>query len=310
MLSSPLFFPRTIWRCAPNKLRDAANPGKVKRDRNIIKTAEGESDFAKVGVACALAHAVDGPLNPGGARANGCDSASGGHAKIIVAMEMDGDAGTNPLADLANEILDSFRTASADRIDNDDFSGARFQRSEINLFQKFRVGARAVNGKKSDSNGTPSSEGNRTMHASENFIAADAVGPEFNIAGRGFYHGGSEAEADEFFNISLNGAGKTPELSAEASLEHELDGFGIVSGDAGESCFDATYAESIELARNFELALRRQHDTDGLLAVAKSRIVEMNGGMRKSGADFGAGIEFADPDVSILRSCHTPGPSG
>jgi hypothetical protein len=95
------------------------------------------------------------------------------------------------------------------------------------------------------------------MHASENFIAADAVGPEFDIAGRGFYHGGSEAETDEFFNISLNSAGKTPELGAEASLEHELDGFGIVSGDAGESCFDATYAESVELTSNFELLLRR-----------------------------------------------------
>src|SRR5260221_6950383 len=35
---------------ALNKLRDSANPGKVKRDRNIVKTAEGESDFAKVGV--------------------------------------------------------------------------------------------------------------------------------------------------------------------------------------------------------------------------------------------------------------------
>src|SRR5260370_21151451 len=260
---------------ALNKLRDAANPGKVKRHRNVVKTAEGESDFAKVGVACALAHAVDGPLNPGSAGANSCDSESSGHTKSVVAGKMDGDAGTNPRADLANEILDSFRTTGTDRIDNDDFGGARFQRSEINLFQKFRVGARAVNGKKSDSNGAPSSEGNRTMHASENFIAADAVGAEFNIAGRGFYHGGSEAETDEFFNISLKGAGKAPELGAEDSLEHELDGFGIVSGDAGESCFDATYAERIELARNFELPLRRQHNTYGLLAIAKSRIVEM-----------------------------------
>jgi len=49
---------------ALNKLRDSANPGKVKRDRNVVKAAEGESDFAKVGVACAFAHAVDGPLNP------------------------------------------------------------------------------------------------------------------------------------------------------------------------------------------------------------------------------------------------------
>src|SRR6266851_159198 len=295
---------------ALNKLRDAANPGKVKGDRNVVKTAEGESDFAKVGVACALAHAVDGPLNPGSAGANGCDSASGGHAKIVVAVKMDGDAGTNPLADLANEILDSFRTASADRVDNDDFSGARFQRGEINLFQKFRVGARAVNGEKRNANGAAFGEGNGVKHASENFIAADAVGAEFDIAGGGFYDRGLEAETNELFNVSLNGAGKTPELGAEASFEHELDGFGIVSGDAGESCFDATYAESIELARNFELLLRRQHNTDGLLPVAKSRIVKMNGGMRKSGADAGTGIEFADPDFRIVRSRHRPGPSG
>src|SRR6266481_5296824 len=163
-----------------NKLRDSANPGKVKRDRNIVKTAEGESDFAKVGVACALAHAVDGPLNPGSASANGCDSASGSHAKIVVAVEMDGDAGTNPLPDLANEILDSFRTASADRVDNDDFSGARFQRSEIDFFQKSGVGAGAVNGEKRNANGAAFGEGNGVMHASENFIAADAVGAEFD----------------------------------------------------------------------------------------------------------------------------------
>src|SRR5260370_2256998 len=133
---------------ALNKLRDAANPGKVKRDWNVVKTAEGESDFAKVGVACAFAHAVDGPLNPGGAGANSGDGARSGHTKIGVAVEMHGDAGTNPLACLANEALQSFRTASAHRVDNDDFSGARFQRSKLHLFQTLRVGAGAVNGEK------------------------------------------------------------------------------------------------------------------------------------------------------------------
>src|SRR5258708_785888 len=301
---------KRITAGALNKLRDSANPGKVKRDQNVVKTAEGESDFAKVGVACAFAHAVDGPLNPGSAGANGCDRASGGHAKIVVAVKMDGDARTNPLADLANEILDSFRTASADRVDNDDFSGARFQRSEINLFQKFRVGARAVNGEKRNANGAAFGEGNGVMHARENFIAAYAVRTEFDIARGGFYHRGSEPEANELFNVSLNGAGKTPELGAEAGLEHELDGFGIVRGDAGGSCFDATYAESVELTSNFELLPRRQDDTDGLLAIAKSRIVKMNGGTRKDGADFGAGIEFTDPDARVLKSRHNPGPSG
>src|SRR6266852_6259192 len=167
-----------------NKLRDAANPGKVKGDRNVVKTTEGESDFAKVGIACAFAHAVDGPLDPGGACANSGDGARSGHTKIVVAVKMDGNAGTNPLADLANEVLDSFRTASTDCIDNDDFGSARFKRSKIDFFQKFGVGA-------------------------------------------------------------------------EPGLEHELDGFGVVSGDTGKSCLDATNAESVELVGNFQLLLRR-----------------------------------------------------
>src|SRR5258708_38940596 len=94
---------------ALNKLRDSANPGKVERDRNVVKTAEGESDFAKVGVACALAHAVEGPLTPGSAGRTGCDSASGRHAKIVVAVKMDRAARTNPRGDLANGELHGFR---------------------------------------------------------------------------------------------------------------------------------------------------------------------------------------------------------
>src|SRR5260370_486532 len=210
---------------ALNKLRNAANPGKVKRDRNVVKTAESESDFAKVGVARALAHAVDGPLNPGGASANGCDSASGGHAEIVVAVKMDGDAGTNPLAELANEVLASFRTASTDCIDNDDFGSARFQRSEIDSFQKFGVGAGAVNGEKRNANGAAFGEGNGVMHASKSFIAADAVGAEFDIAGGGFYHRGLEAETNELFNVSLNDSGKTPQPCTQTTFSHELDVF-------------------------------------------------------------------------------------
>src|SRR5881409_1626463 len=99
-------------------------------------------------------------------------------------------------------------------------------------------------------------------------------------------------------------------LDSAPSSGDKLDSFGIVGGDARKSCFDATYAESIELTSNFELLLRRQDDTDGLLAVAKSRIVKTNCGSGKGGADFGAGIEFADPDGRIVRSHHSPGPSG
>src|SRR2546426_1049348 len=159
---------------ALNKLRDSANLGKVKRDRNVVKTTEGESDFAKVRVARALTHAVDGPLDPGGTGADSGNCTSGGHAKIVMAVEMDGDAGTDPLADLSNEIFDGLWAAGADRVDDDDLGGARFKRSEVNFFQKFGVGARAIYRKKSDSNAIPFGKGNGVTNAIENHIAAKA----------------------------------------------------------------------------------------------------------------------------------------
>jgi hypothetical protein len=86
-----------------------------------------------------------------------------------------------------------------------------------------------------------------------------------------------ETEANELFNVSPNGTGKAPQLCAETSLEHELDSLRVVGGDARKSGFDATYTEFVEFASDLELLLGRQDDTDGLFAVAKSRVVETYG---------------------------------
>ena len=64
--------------------------------------AKRDGYFAEVGVAGALAHAVDGALNPAGARADCGNGAGGGETEIVVAVEMNRDIGAEPFAHLAD----------------------------------------------------------------------------------------------------------------------------------------------------------------------------------------------------------------
>src|SRR5712692_5942048 len=133
---------------ALNEFGDFTNVRKLEGDGNVIEAAEGESDFREVGVAGAFAHAVDGALNPGGAGADGSDGTSGGHAKVVVTVEMNGNAVAHPLANLADEVLDGFGTAGADGVDDDNLCRACLERSEVDPFKEFKISPCAVYGKK------------------------------------------------------------------------------------------------------------------------------------------------------------------
>src|SRR5262249_49507140 len=108
---------------ATNECGGLAKFLQVELDRNAIEPGQGHGDLAESGVGRSLTHAIDGPLNPVGASANGGDSASGCHAEVIVPMKVQRDLRTRPLADSPNKELDGFGAAGADGIDNDEFLG-------------------------------------------------------------------------------------------------------------------------------------------------------------------------------------------
>ena len=84
----------------------------------------------------------------------------------------------------------------------------------------------------------------------------------------------AHAELDQSLDVGRHRAREAPDLSLEPGGEDELDRAAVVLGDAGEAGLDPVDAEDVERAGDLQLVLRREHDADGLLAVAQGRVVE------------------------------------
>jgi hypothetical protein len=116
----------------------------------VIEELQRKGDFAKVGVAGALAHAVDRALDPVGAAAHRSDCGSSGEAEIVVAMPVDRHVLSEPGSYLPDEVFGRLGRASADRVDHRDFVGACLNRRAVNVAQIAEIAARAVYGEEVD----------------------------------------------------------------------------------------------------------------------------------------------------------------
>src|SRR5439155_10696864 len=105
---------------------------------------ERECDLEQVGVAGTFADPVDRPVDPGRGGADGGDGGGGGETEVVVAVEMDGDAGADPLADRGDEELDRLRCSCADRVDDDHLPGPRVDGAGVDALEEGEIGAGAV----------------------------------------------------------------------------------------------------------------------------------------------------------------------
>ena len=138
---------------------------------HVVQTAQGEGDLANVGVAGAFAHAVDGSLNPGGSAADGGDGASGGHAEVVVSVEMHRDTWSDPAAYFANQKFDGFGAARSDGVYDYDFGGAGFECGQINFLEEFEIGAGAVDGEERYRDSVLFGEGHGVGYAAQHVFA-------------------------------------------------------------------------------------------------------------------------------------------
>src|SRR5439155_14579025 len=99
-----------------------------------------------------------------------------------------------------------------------------------------------------------------------------------------------DAELDERFEVGGNGTREAPDLRAQAGPRDQLHRVPVVLRDAREAGLDPVDAEAVQELRDLELLLRVEDDADGLLAVAKRRVVQ------------------ADPPAHVVRVVQSPGP--
>jgi hypothetical protein len=278
-----------------------ANFPEIEFDGNAIESTESQGDFADVGVAGALAHAVDGGLNPLGAGADGGDGASGGHAEVVVAMKVKRDGRAGPFVDLANEEFDGFGAAGANGVDDDELLGAGVESVAIEIAERVEFGARAVDGEEGDTDAVGASVSDGVGGTAFGFVNCEAIGFQLDGAGGSFDDGGSSAKAQEFVDVGFDGAAKTPNFSFEAGFGDEAEGFSVIGGDAREARFDPADAQIVERARDFKFLCGSEDDTNALLAVAQSSVVEPDGAIGgERFSNVGAIVEFAGPEAVFV----------
>ena len=79
----------------------------------------------------------------------------------------------------------------------------------------------------------------------------------------------------------------------------------IVLGDAGEADLDPVDTERVEELRDLQLLVRRQDDTDRLLAVAQRRVVQTDDFVAATCSEHG-GVQRARPDLVAIDQAASP----
>ena len=85
--------------------------------------------------------------------------------------------------------------------------------------------------------------------------------------------------------------------------QNQRNRLGVFGGNLRKARFDATDSQFVELPGDLQLLLRTEDDADGLLAVAKSSVVETDGSRAiEFRTHIRPRIEFAGPDLSRERA--------
>src|SRR5919201_1200751 len=117
-----------------------------------VETTEREGNLGQVGIAGALAHAVDRAVDPARSAPPGGRSGGSGESEVVGAVEVDRFLGAEPLPRAADEVGHRFRARNADRVYDDCLLRTRLDRRLVHRLEVRRGGARTVDTEERDGN--------------------------------------------------------------------------------------------------------------------------------------------------------------
>ena len=124
--------------------RDRADQVEAQVRLDAVERAQRQRDLAEVGVAGALAHAVDRALHVRGARAHGRDGARGRDAEVVVAVEVHRHVRPDELDGQADELRDRLGRGDAERVDDGDLLRTGLDRARVDAAVEVALGAGRV----------------------------------------------------------------------------------------------------------------------------------------------------------------------
>src|SRR5215218_8050651 len=106
---------------------------------DAVQRPQRKRDLAEVRVAGALAHAVDRPVHPARPRPHRGDRGGRGEAEVVVAVEVDGHVGADPLDRAPDEAGDRLGRGDPERVDDRDLLRTGFHRGLVDPLVEVRL---------------------------------------------------------------------------------------------------------------------------------------------------------------------------
>ena len=297
------------------------------RRLDAVQPAQRQRDLGQVRVPGALAHPVHGAVDPPRARLHGGDRGRRRQAEVVVAVEVQR---ARPVPDRRSrtaddELRDGLGSGDADRVDDDDLARARLDGAVVRRVQEVAIRPGSVDAEVRDHHPALGRERDGAGDPVEHRLATHAERAQLQIRDGRLDDARGQPQLHERLHVGRHRAREAPHLGVEVGGCDAADRLAILVGDAREAGLDALDAERVDEPGDLQLVLGREHDADGLLAVAQGRVVEADlrgeakavvdrsgpevGHQRKSS---GNGDSFSAPSAVTrkLSSSRRPPPSG
>ena len=213
-----------------------------------------------------------------------------------------------PVDGAADEVSGGLGGRNPDRVDDDRLLGPRFDRGFVCALEEAKLGARAVDAEEGDRDPLRRREGDGLADPAEHVVVRDAQRRELRVRDRALDDRRAHPQLGEQLDVRLHGAREAPDLGSQAGVCDQPDRLRVLGGDARETCLDPVDARFVKGASDRELVLRREHDADRLLAVAKGRVVQADRGVRLRLER--ALIQLARPELVAIEGHARTIPSG
>src|SRR6266536_3910049 len=261
--------------------RERAHPFEAQVRLDAVEPAQRKRNLGQACVARTLPHAVDRSVDPASAGTRGRDGRGGGETEVVVTVEVDRYPWPEPVARTTYEVGGCFRSGDPERVDHGNLLRARLDGRLVDRLEVRWVCARPVDAEERHGDALVDRERDRVDDAFQHRLAVDAERLELQVGDRRLNHARTDPELDECLDVRLHGPRETPDLGGEPGIADQLDGAPIVRGDAREPGLDPLDPELVEAAGELELVLGTENDTDGLLPVTQSRVVEADLGLER-----------------------------
>src|SRR5829696_1351892 len=173
---------------------------------DAVERAQREGDLREVRVAGALPHAVDRPVHPRGAGADGGDGARGRDAEVVVAVEVDRNVASDELDGLPDEVGDRLGRRYSERVHDHDLARSGLDGGRVDTAIEVGLGAARVDAEERGVNSVVGGEAHRARDPVDHLLARDTDRVELEVGDRRLDHRVADAELDERLEVGRHRA--------------------------------------------------------------------------------------------------------